>query len=182
MEISLWVDKLTDAIPNSHENQRSTAQKESRKDKVNTPTNSYFKRISTTCKRGSRSIEHVHWTRYQRVDLKMSWDDIMAAFPIQFSESAPKRYTVQEDYYKDNDIVEIDEDGNAVFDAAGRQLWIKINALQKDREDVNDAPFSFLERLPWQALRYNWVSPEHKTMAADIVADIEKKDPSEHTR
>jgi hypothetical protein len=39
---------------------------------------------------------------------------------------------------------------------------------------------AFIDRHPWEALRYSWVSPKYKKVAISIVADMEAKDPSEY--
>jgi hypothetical protein len=72
-------------------------------------------------------FERAHWVRYQMIDLKRSWDQIVFGFPVQFHQDAPRRANLQDDFHKNNDIVALDEDGNAVFDLNGRQEWIRMD-------------------------------------------------------
>jgi hypothetical protein len=88
--------------------------------------------------------------RYQKIDLKKSWDQIVFGFPVQFHQDAPRRANLQDDFHKNNDIVALGEDGNAVFGLNGRQEWIRMDIKHvKDHNVVEGVPVTFVERYPW---------------------------------
>ncbi|CZR66832.1 uncharacterized protein PAC_16733 [Phialocephala subalpina] len=136
-----------------------------------------------TCSNEAYRREQVHWMRYMKIDMNIKWGAIEAEFPIKFNqERDPSSGGLSSRYYRDNSLPCIDGDGNLMYDSSGKPLIMTMKVRSKDNAECGEAPWTFVERHPWMALEYEWVSIEHKKMAVKIVADIEKTDPSQYTR
>lgn len=121
--------------------------------------------------------------RYQKIDANVKWPAIEAEFPIKFNQDRTvTQGGLSSRYYRDNVMPRIDKDGKIMYDSSGKALGLDMKVRSKDVGDCKGAPWTFVERHPWMALEYEWVSVEHKKIAAKIVADIEKTDASQYTR
>ncbi|KUJ07339.1 uncharacterized protein LY89DRAFT_766512 [Mollisia scopiformis] len=144
----------------------------------------YTPRSTTSIKRYHSnerySTEQVHWIRYHKTDLKWNWKDIAGRFVIVFSTERPDASEggLTSSFYRDNDVPRIDRHGNFLYDATTNKiLTLDMKVRTKDEGECSDekCPWSFVERYPWAALKYDWVSPAHKLQAKNIIADIKRR-------
>ncbi|KAF8857154.1 hypothetical protein BDZ45DRAFT_674953 [Acephala macrosclerotiorum] len=141
------------------------------------------KKLKPTFSNEAYPQEQVHWMRYQKIDANVKWPAIEAEFPIKFNQDRTvTQGGLSSRYYRDNVMPRIDKDGKIMYDSSGKALGLDMKVRSKDVGDCKGAPWTFVERHPWMALEYEWVSVEHKKIAAKIVADIEKTDASQYTR
>ncbi|KUJ19513.1 uncharacterized protein LY89DRAFT_780438 [Mollisia scopiformis] len=126
---------------------------------------------------------HVHWTRYCKVDMKAGWHAIEHNFKIMFpnerEDCTPGGLSSR--YYRDNFIPRLDLHGNVIY-KDGKPLMMDMKVRGKDMGECKGCPWTFVERHPWWALKYDWVLQEHKIEAAKIIADIEKRRPGQYSR
>ena len=149
----------------------------------NAKPSTYFKgfTLQPAGKNNWPSFEHAQWLRYQKVDLLRTWPQVISDFVIHFQHEPPK--ALQDYFYGISDIVALDEDGNAVIDRQGRHQFIKVTSrLLKQQPVLDGVPVTLVERYPWEALAYNYVSPEHKRQAKAIVEAIDSKRVNQYTR
>lgn len=117
--------------------------------------------------------EEVHWIRYQREDCGESWQNMLVLWNQQFGT---KRLTVQclsSRYYRDNKIPALDECGKPILDRNGKAVMIPAKVRDRNTAEGKDIPFTFVEKHPYWALRYDWVSPAHKEKARNILAALD---------
>ncbi|KAH8587296.1 hypothetical protein B0O99DRAFT_678179 [Bisporella sp. PMI_857] len=125
--------------------------------------------------------EQVDFIRYFKEDCRISFADLGPLFMKKFPDTL--RETDQcfsSRYYRANIVPRRDQNGRPTFDDEGKVVWdtVKIRSRYTLEGERLSIPYTLVDMYPWRAVKYNWVSEEHKRVASLILHGIDPTDPS----
>ena len=88
-------------------------------------------------------------------------------------------------YYRDNKVVQVDENGVPMFAPNGKPILIeaKVRNRTTPQGKLLDMPFTLVEKHPERACKYEWVKKEHKSVAGRILSgDLRESTSGESSR
>jgi hypothetical protein len=77
-------------------------------------------------------------------------------------------------YYRDNRVPNLDANGEPVLDKKGKPVMIKAKIRDRATPEGKSIPYLFIEKHPEFALKYDWVRPEDKAVALNILQCLEQ--------
>jgi len=124
--------------------------------------------------------EQVDFCRYMKLDCEMSFHEVKILFGKRFPEvSRESNQCFSSRYYRDNVIPQLDENGRLMFDDKGKLQLEAVGVRGRNTPEgrAKCVPFTLIDRSPWRAITYDWVSKEHKAIARLILDGIDPTDP-----
>jgi len=124
--------------------------------------------------------EQVDFCRYMKLDCEMSFDEVKMLFRERFPEVLrDSNQCFSSRYYRDNVVPRLDKNGCLMFDDKGKLLLeaVKVRDRNTPEGKAKCVPFTLIDRSPWRALTYDWVSKEHKAIARLILDGTDPTDP-----
>ncbi|CAD6444884.1 ccdda093-ef53-4298-9a89-ad62c5b8fb59 [Sclerotinia trifoliorum] len=119
------------------------------------------------------SIEEVDFIRYHKEDLNKTWDEILSFFKRYFVDRDTEQ-SLSSRYYRDNCFKMYDADGRPMQDENGKIRTFSAKVRQRGtpagREEA--LPYTLVQKHPERAMRYPWVSEQHKVEAQRLAAEM----------
>ncbi|APA15033.1 hypothetical protein sscle_14g098030 [Sclerotinia sclerotiorum 1980 UF-70] len=119
------------------------------------------------------SIEEVDFIRYHKEDLNKPWPEILSFFKRYFIDRDSEQ-SLSSRYYRDNCFKMYDADGRPMRDENGKIRMISAKVRQRGtpagREEA--LPYTLVQKHPERAMRYPWVSEQHKVEARRLAAEM----------
>lgn len=107
--------------------------------------------------------DFIDYWRIDRQDRETPWDDVVREFNRQFKGPHRRNGGLQSAYYRENKKIPVtDRDGMLVFDAAGEIKTIEVPVREAKGKLHSIKAIGLLATHPERAIRYPWVSSEHK--------------------
>ncbi|KAF7857241.1 hypothetical protein EAF04_009482 [Stromatinia cepivora] len=127
------------------------------------------------------SIEEVDFIRYYKDDLNKPWPEILSCFKRYFIDrQRDSEQSLSSRFYRDNCFKMYDANDRPMRDGNGKIIMISAKVRQRGtpagREEA--LPFTLVQKHPERAMRYPWVSEQHKVEArrlADEMTDLERE-------
>ena len=124
--------------------------------------------------------EQVDFCRYMKLDCEMSFEEVKMLFRERFPEVLrDSNQCFSSRYYRDNVVPRLDKNGGLMFDDKGKLLLeaVKVRDRNTPEGKAKCVPCTLIDRSPWRALTYDWVSKEHKALARSILDGNDPTDP-----
>lgn len=122
----------------------------------------------------------VDWIRYSKVDLGLSYKAMGKRFAMLWPGESKTEHCFSARFYRDNYVPRIGADGQVVRDDKGEAIMepAKMRDHKTAAGKERCVPYSLVERYPWRALEYPWVSRKSKVLAQEIMDGKDQKDPT----
>ncbi|KAL2752530.1 hypothetical protein ACRALDRAFT_1072442 [Sodiomyces alcalophilus JCM 7366] len=107
--------------------------------------------------------DFIDYWRIDRQDRETPWDDVVREFNRQFKGPHRRNGGLQSAYYRENKKIPVtDREGKLVFNAAGEVKTIEVPVREAKSKLHSIKAIGLLATHPERAIRYPWVSSEHK--------------------
>lgn len=107
--------------------------------------------------------DFIDYWRIDRQDRETPWDDVVREFNRQFKGPHRRNGGLQSAYYRENKKIPVaDRDGLLVFNESGELKTIEVPVREAKGKLHSIKSIGLLSTHPERAIRYPWVSHEHK--------------------
>ncbi|KAH8589253.1 hypothetical protein B0O99DRAFT_483004, partial [Bisporella sp. PMI_857] len=109
--------------------------------------------------------EQVDFIRYFKEDCHVSFGNLGPMFMKKFPDTLrDSDQCFSSRYYRANIVPRRDQDGRPVFDDKGKVTWdmVKVRSRSTPEGKELSIPYTLVDMYPWRAVKYDWVSEEHK--------------------
>ena len=122
----------------------------------------------------------VDWIRYHKEDLAMPYKLMGEPFARLWPGEFKTEHCFSARLYRNNEVPRVDADFRPVYDDNGEPIMesAKMREMKSPAGKARGIPFSLVERFPWRAVEYAWVSDESKAVARAIMEGKDPKDPT----
>jgi hypothetical protein len=122
----------------------------------------------------------VDWIRYSKVDLGLSYKAMGEQFAKMWPGESKTEHCFSARFYRDNYVPRVGADGRVERDDKGEPIMepAKMRDTKTAAGKERCVPYSLVERYPWRALEYPWVSRKSKELAQQIMDGKDQKDPT----
>ncbi|ORY70130.1 uncharacterized protein BCR38DRAFT_100406 [Pseudomassariella vexata] len=117
------------------------------------------------------TMTELHFVRYHIMDLKMSWDHVTDIFEIEFPDPDHKRERqgLQGSYYRANKIIrKLDLHTNQLCFREDGHIAVENMPVRTQTNFENKHYWTLVNLWPECAVKYPWVTPEHRQLAAEL--------------
>lgn len=121
------------------------------------------------------SIEEVDFIRYHKDDLRKHWPEILSLFRQYFRQrQRDSEQCLSSRYYRDNCCKMYDANGRPMRDDNGkiRVISCKVRSRGTPAGREEALPFTLVQKHPSRAMRYPWVSEQHKVEARRLAEEM----------
>ena len=121
------------------------------------------------------SVEEVDFIRYYKDDLRKHWPEILSFFRHNFRErQRDSEQCLSSRYYRDNCWKMYDANGRPMRDDNGkiRVISCKVRSRGTPAGREEALPFTLVQKHPSRAMRYTWVSEQHKAEARRLAEEM----------
>jgi len=124
--------------------------------------------------------EQVDWIRYMKEDCHVCYNAMCAEFDKLWPAERKTAQCFSARLYRDNKIPRLDAQRRPMFDENGKLLLddAKVRGRATIEGRVKGVPFTLVDKYPWRAVEYPWVSEEHKELARRILQGNDPTDPA----
>lgn len=125
----------------------------------------------------------IDWIRYFKVDLSISYDSMDKPFAVQWPGESKTGHCFSARLYRDNWMPCVDAANNPMYDEKGRVKMeaAKMREMKTQEGKEKCIPYSLVDRYPWRAVEYQWITVEDKERARAILSGDDPSDPTGRT-
>jgi len=116
-------------------------------------------------------------------DCGFPWKALPAKFAVQFPDAdgfgiRDSDQCFSSRGYRDNRRPDLDDDWNLKLGEDGKVVWILAKVRERSTPEGRERqfPYTLVEQRPELAIKYSWVSREHKEMARRILITASPND------
>lgn len=120
------------------------------------------------------TTEQVHFMRYMKVDCDHNWKDAMELFRARWPEIyIDSTQCLSSRNYRDNTVPLLDANDEPMFTSSGKPRMRSAKCRDRNLEEQKCFPASLVDKHPEAALKYDWVSKEHKERAYILINQLD---------
>ncbi|KAG9246784.1 hypothetical protein BJ878DRAFT_416179 [Calycina marina] len=128
--------------------------------------------------------EQVDFCRYMKEDCNLSFAEIQILFQSRFTDVfRDSNQCFSSRVYRDNVVPQLDDNGkslsgNLLFDSKGKLLLTEAKVRDRTTPEGKEKciPYTLVDKWPHRAIKYDWVSEEHKHIARLILQGVDPSD------